>query len=135
MAYLGRAWVLQVLANGTWLTAGGIQTSDVSVGNTIVDTTSTKSGGWRQILADCGNQTVTMSGAGVFKNQLADQYLMQWAFDHSLNTMRMIQVDDGSAFSGLFMVSKLQYTGAYNGAKMYNVTLESSGGIAQEYTP
>lgn len=131
--YLGRSWLIKAFIGGQWVAVMGLQSTGVSINNTIVDTTSTRSGGWREILADCGNQALTITGAGVVKNAQAEQYIQNWAFDHTLNQIGAFQVEDGSSFYGSFMVSKLEYTGAYDGAKMYNMTLESSGTINPEY--
>ncbi len=124
----GRNFVLQVLS-GAYTTVMGAQTTGMTLGNVMVDTTSTQSGGWRQILSDCGNQTVTINSNGVFKGDFALALIQQYWENRSLQTYRIYFSDDGSHWDGMFLVSKLEYTGTYNGARMYNVTLESSGPI------
>lgn len=124
---LGRNFLLQVNTQSNYVTVMGLQTTGLSIGNTVVPITSTKSAGWREILGDCGNQTMSLTGTGVFKNDLGQQAVEQWAFSHALRSCRVIFEESGENFSGLFMVSKLEYNGTYNGAVMYNITLESSG--------
>jgi len=124
---LGRNFLLQVNTQGNYVTVMGLQTTGIKIGNTIVPITSTKSAGWREILADCGNQTITLTGTGVFKNDLGQQAVEQWSFSHTLHLCRVIFEESGENFSGLFMVSNLEYNGAHDGALLYNITLESSG--------
>ena len=131
MAYKGRNLILQMVEGGGWNTVMGLQNVTIAISNTVVDVTSTQSGGWRQILDDCGNQTITITGTGIFKGDSAQLAMERAAFSHALSSFRAVFFDadwsGGHDISGLFMVSKLEYAGAYNGADTYNVTLESSG--------
>lgn len=129
MAQLGRNFLIQLNISGGWNTVGGLRATAVNLGSVVVDTTSTRSGGWRQILNDCGNQTVTITGSGVFKNSTADQYIRSAFFNPNLQPLRVIQ-DDGHYYSGNFKVSKIQYQGAYNDTLLYDYTLESSGAVS-----
>lgn len=123
----GRNFVLQVWDGSQYLTIGGLQVNSIAISNVVVDATSHRSGGWRQILQDCGNQTITLTASGIWKGSNAESLIRQWVFDHSQHAMKALFTDNGEYFSGNFMVSKLEYTGTHNGARMYNVTLESSG--------
>lgn len=125
---LGRNLLIQLNITGGWNTVGGLKATGVLLGSVVVDTTSVRSGGWREILNDCGNQTVTITGSGVFKNTTADFYIRSAFFNPNLQPLRAIQ-DDGHYFNGNFKVSKIQYQGAYNDALLYDYTLESSGVI------
>lgn len=126
---LGRLFLIQV-SNGGWQTIGGMQATSAAFGNILVDATDTTSGGWRQILEDCGNQTLTISGSGIFKGSLGEQLLLDRILDHNFILMRAMFAD-GTYFQCNILVTKLEFTGAHNGARLYNMTLESTGAVTQ----
>src|SRR5665213_108591 len=124
----GRNFLLYVMSGGYNLVMGA-QTTGMTLGNVVVDTTSTQSGGWRTILSDCGNQTVTINCQGVFKGDFSLALIQEYWEHRSIQWYKILFADDESFWTGQFFVSKLEYTGTYNGARMYNVTLESSGPV------
>lgn len=124
---LGRNCVLQSWS-GAWYTVMGLQLVGLTSANTVVDATSTRSGGWRQILSDCGNQTVTITGSGIFKGDNGLMFIQAFNRNHSIQPYQLL-FPDGTWWTGSFMVSKLEYKGTFNGARTYDITLESSGQI------
>ena len=124
----GRNFLLQTYI-GAWIGLAGLQSTSIALAGVVVDTTSTKSSGWREILNDCGNQTCTITASGIFKSDEGVLATQGYVLSHTLNEFRIIFEDDGSNWVGQFYVSKMEYTGAYNGARMYSLTIESSGQI------
>jgi TP901-1 family phage major tail protein len=129
MAFLGRKFLLHLNITGNWVTVGGLKSTSMVFNSVVVDTTSTRSGGWREILNDFGNQSGTISGVGIFKNSVGEQYVRSAFFNPNLQPARIIQAD-GHYYSGNFKISKLEYAGEHSGAQTYNMTLESSGVVA-----
>jgi TP901-1 family phage major tail protein len=116
----------------TYSNLGGIKSTSFSIGNELVDITDMDSNGWRELLADAGVRSIKISGSGVFKGSANETLMLNRALDASLHVYEL-EDEGGDAFSGLFMVSSLEYSGEHNGARQYSVTLESSGVIT--YTP
>lgn len=134
-AQKGNAFVLKI-GNGatseTFATVGGMRTTSLAINNEIVDVTDKDSDGKRELLAAAGIQSMTVSGAGVFKDSASETSLRTAAQNQTINNYE-ITFADGDKYSGAFQVSSLSYDGEYNGARMYSLTLESSGTIT--YTP
>lgn len=130
-AQKGRSFVLKVgdgATSETFTTVGGMRTKSLAINNELVDITDDDSAGKRELLAAAGIQTVTVSGSGVFKDSASEETVRRNAKDQTIDNYR-IQFEDGSYFEGAFQISSLEYTGEYNGARMYSITLESSGDI------
>lgn len=130
-AQKGRSFVLKVGDGATaeaFTTVGGMRSTGITINNEPVDVTDKDSAGWREILAAAGGKTVSVSGAGVFKDSASEATMRTNILNQTLNNYR-VQFEDGSYFAGAFLVTALTYTGENNGAREYSLTLESSGAV------
>ena len=90
--------------------------------------TTKDSSGIRELLANGGVQTVSISGSGVFTDA-ASETTLKGAFGASDFHNFHVVIPDFGTYEGQFMLASLEYAGEYNGEVTYSVTLESSGSV------
>ena len=130
-AETGKAFILKVgdgATAETFTTVGGMRTTGLTINNEQVDITDKDSAGKRELLADAGVQTVSVSGSGVFKDSASEATIQTNCLAQTIDNYE-IAFADGDKFSGGFQIASLEYTGEYNGARLYSVSLESSGPV------
>jgi TP901-1 family phage major tail protein len=124
----GRDFLLKLFTAGSYQTVGGLRTNTLTVNNRAVDTSNKSSGEWRQLLANAGIRSLTLSAAGVFDDSTAEETLRAAAFaGTALNTQ--MTFGNGDSLTGNFLVSQYERLGEFDGAETYAVTLESAGAI------
>lgn len=129
-AQKGSALLLKIDdGTGTFTTVGGLRSTSISLNDEAVDVTTKDSNNFRELLANGGTQTISVSGSGVFTD-LASETALKDAFGASTFVTFQIIVPDFGTFEGQFMIATLEYAGEYNGEVTYSATLESSGEIA-----
>lgn len=110
-------------------TIGGLRSTSISLNEEAVDvTTKDSSGKYRELLAQGGIVTVSVSGSGVFTDSASETSLKDSFNASSFDNYQFIVPDFGT-FTGAFMVASLEYAGEYNGEVTYSVTFESAGSI------
>ena len=110
-------------------TIGGLRSTSISLNEEAVDvTTKDSSGKYRELLAQGGIVTVSVSGSGVFTDS-ASETSLNGSFNASSFDNYQFIVPDFGTFTGAFMVASLEYAGEYNGEVTYTVTFESAGSI------
>lgn len=115
--------------SGTFTTVGGLRSTSISMNDEAVDVTTKDSANVRELLANGGVQTVSISGSGVFTDA-ASETTLKAAFGASSFSDFQVIIPDFGTYEGAFMVASLEYAGEYNGEVTYSVTLESSGAIS-----
>lgn len=136
-AQKGRLFLLQVTDGTspvTYNTVGGLRATTLSVGNVVVDITSKDDAPWKTLLANAGDRSVTIGGAGIFKDSLSEELLNTWSLNGSINLMQIIR-ENGDKFMGSFQITKYEHMGNYNGAEEYSLTLDSSGIVTYTDAP
>lgn len=116
-------------ASDTYTTVGGLRSTGISMNDEAVDVTTKDSSGVRELLANGGIQTCSVSGSGVFTDAASETTLKN-AFGGSNFANFEIVIPDFGTYKGKFMVASLEYTGEHNGEATYSVTLENSGAFA-----
>ena len=130
-AQKGSAMLLKIGNGGspeTFTTVGGLRSTSITQNDEAVDVTTKDSSAKRQLLAQAGVQSLTVSGSGVFTDA-ASEATMRTDFGSSSFTNYQILVPDFGTYTGAFMISSLEYAGEFNGEVTYSVTLESAGDI------
>lgn len=128
----GRAFVLKIGDGATseaFTTIGGIRSTSFSLNGEPVEVTDKDSSGWRELLANAGVRTVSVSGSGVFKDTTAEETLRGKAFAQTIDNYQVVDGDAGDTFEGGFQVASYERTGEHNGEVQFSVTLESSGEV------
>jgi TP901-1 family phage major tail protein len=128
-AQKGSAFLLKIdTGSGTFATVGGLRSTGITMNDEAVDVTTKDSANVRELLANGGVQTVSVSGSGVFTDATSEATLRTAFGAASFKDFQVIIPDFGT-YEGSFMVASLEYAGEYNGEVTYSVTLESSGAI------
>jgi len=125
-AQKGSAMLLKVDISGTATTVAGLRSTSISMNDEAVDVTTKDSSGVRELLANGGVQTCSISGSGVFTDAASETTLKN-AFGGANFANFEVVIPDFGTYKGKFMVSSLEYTGEYNGEATYSVSLESTG--------
>ena len=116
-------------ASDTYTTIGGLRSTSISLNQETIDVTTKDSANARELLADAGVESVSISGSGVFTDVASEQTL-QGAFGGANIPNFEIIIPDLGTYQGKFQITTLEYAGEYNGEVTYSITLESSGAVA-----
>ena len=129
----GSAFLLKVGNGGAppiFSTVAGMRTTQLSVNGEAVNVTSKDSGGWRELLSGAGvrSVSVSVSGSGIFTGSAAEVRLKTNALGGMLDDYEL-SFESGERMRGRFLVTRLDYSGDYNGERAYTMALESSGPV------
>ena len=135
-AQKGSALLLKIGADATaaasadtYTTVGGLRSTGITMNDEAVDVTTKDSSGIRELLANGGVQTCSISGSGVFTDAASETTLKN-AFGGANFANFEVIIPNFGTYKGKFMVASLEYTGEYNGEATYSVSLENSGAFA-----
>lgn len=106
----------------------GLRTTQLSINGDLVAITSKDSGGWRELLSGAGTRSVSVSGAGVFTGSAAETRLRANALAGTIDDYQLV-FEGGEQMQGRFQLTRLDYSGDYNGERSYTLALESSGQV------
>jgi len=112
-----------------YATIAGLRTTQLSVNGEAVAITNKDSGGWRELLSGAGVRSVSVSGAGIFTGSDAELRMKNNALGGLVDAYEL-SFESGDNMRGQFLVTRLDYSGDYNGERNYTVSLESSGMVA-----
>src|ERR671916_1077663 len=127
----GSAFLLKVGNGGNpvvFSTVAGMRTTQMSVNGEAVNVTSKDSGGWRELLSGAGVRSVSVAGSGIFTGSAAEGRLKSNALAGLLDDYEL-SFESGERMRGKFLVTRLDYSGDYNGERNYTLSLESSGQV------
>lgn len=128
----GSAFLLKV-GNGAeppvFATVAGMRTTQLSVNGEAVNVTSKDSGGWRELLSGAGVRSVSVAGSGIFTGSIAEGRVKTNALAGIVDDYEL-SFESGERMRGRFLVTRLDYSGDYNGERNYTLSLESSGAVA-----
>lgn len=127
----GSAFLLKV-GNGAeppvFATVAGMRTTQMSVNGEAVNVTSKDSGGWRELLSGAGVRSVSVAASGIFTGSAAETRLKTNALAGQIDDYEL-SFESGERLRGRFLVTRLDYSGDYNGERNYALSLESSGPV------
>lgn len=129
-AQKGSAVLIKQTIGGTATTIGGLRSSSLTINEETVDVTNKDSSGNRELLADGGILSMSISGSGVFTDSTAEQSFRSAALGATTFQTFTFVIPDLGSYAGTFQVTSLEYAGEYNGEATYSFSLESSGAIA-----
>jgi len=128
----GSAFLLKV-GNGAqppvYATVAGMRTTQMSVNGEAVNVTSKDSGGWRELLSGAGVRSISVGASGIFTGSAAELRVKSNALA-GLTDDYELSFESGERLRGRFLVSRLDYSGDYNGERNYALNLESAGPVA-----
>jgi TP901-1 family phage major tail protein len=112
---------------GTFVTVGGLRSKSISLNAETVDVSdSDSSNKWRELLANAGMKSATITGSGVFKDSAGEEDIRGFFFAQTLEDYQFIVPDFGTV-EGPFQVTAIDYAGEYNAEATYSMTFESAG--------
>lgn len=128
----GSAFLLKV-GNGAeppvFATVAGMRTTQMSVNGEAVNVTSKDSGGWRELLSGAGVRSISVAASGIFTGSAAEIRIKSNALAGLIDDFEL-SFESGERLRGRFLVTRLDYSGDYNGERNYALSLESSGAVA-----
>ncbi|AGH51138.1 MULTISPECIES: phage major tail protein, TP901-1 family [Sphingomonas] len=127
----GSAFLLKIgdgAATPAFATVAGLRTTQMSINGEAVAITTKDSGGWRELLSGAGVRSVSVAGSGVFTGSAAESRLKANALAGMIDDYRL-SFEGGEQMQGRFLLTRLDYSGDYNGERTYTLALESSGPV------
>ena len=127
----GSAFLLKIgdgAANPQFTTVAGMRTTQMQINGEPVVVTHKGSGGWRELLSGAGVRSVSVAGSGIFTGSTAEGRLKRHALDGAIDEYR-VSFESGETVTGRFLVTRLDYSGDFNGERTYTLALESSGPV------
>ena len=127
----GSAFLLKVGNGGeppVFATVAGMRTTQMSVNGEAVNVTSKESGGWRELLSGAGVRSVSVAASGIFTGSAAETRVKANALAGLVDDYEL-SFESGERLRGRFLVTRLDYSGDYNGERNYALSLESSGAV------
>lgn len=127
----GRLFLLQIGDGGgseVFTTIGGIKAASIKLNAEQIDVTDMASNDWKELLANYGIRTVSISGSGVFKNDTFEQLIRTKFLALASWNYKLIDADS-HYYQGAFMIKSLEYKGSDKDAETYSITLESNGAV------
>ena len=127
----GSAFLLKVGNGGeipVFSTVAGMRTTQMSVNGEAVNVTSKDSGGWRELLSGAGVRSISVAASGIFTGSAAEIRVKSNALAGEVDDYEL-SFESGERLRGRFLVTRLDYSGDYNGERNYALSLESSGAV------
>ncbi|MEL7027680.1 MAG: phage major tail protein, TP901-1 family [Pseudomonadota bacterium] len=110
-------------------TVGGLRAKTISLNAETVDVTHSEStGAWRELLAGAGVRSASVTGAGVFRDDAADEAVRTAFFGQTIQNWQLVTPDFGT-IEGPFQIANLDYAGEFDGEMTHSLTLESAGAL------
>jgi TP901-1 family phage major tail protein len=128
----GSAFLLKIGDGSTppvFTTVAGLRTTMLTIAGELVTITNKDSGGWRELLSGAGTRSVSVAGSGVFTGSAAEARLKANALAGTIDDYQL-RFQSGETIQGRFLLTKLDYSGDFNGERSYTLALESSGQVA-----
>lgn len=114
-------------SSGNFETVAGLRATRVNFNAESVDVTSLESsGGWRELLGGAGVKSSSISGSGIFRDELVDERVRQVFFDGETPDFQVV-IPDFGIVEGPFQISSLEYAGTHDGEATYEMSLSSAG--------
>lgn len=128
-AQQGKDLLLKIDVSGAFHTVAGLRATRVSFNAETVDVTNAASSSrWRELLAGAGVRAATLSGSGVFLDDVSDDHLRTHFFNGTIPVFQAIIPDFGTV-QGPFQITALEYSGAFDGEAVYEISLASAGAL------
>jgi TP901-1 family phage major tail protein len=127
----GSAFLLKIgdgVSPPGFTTVAGLKTTQLSINGDAVAITNKGSGGWRELLSGAGVRSVSVAASGIFTGSSAEAQVRSLALTGALQDYEL-SFESGERMQGEFLVTRLEYTGDFNGERNYTLALESSGEV------
>lgn len=109
------------------LVIAGVRNKSLAWAGEAIDVTSDEDGGIRQLIEDYGQQQLTISGDGLFKDDTTFRDIALTAGTTGLLTDVVYEFADGSSISGDVLLTSYDEGAPHNDATTFSFTLEYTG--------
>lgn len=127
----GRNFKLKIHSGGspgTFTAIAGMQSRSLTINNEQVDITNDDTAPQRELLSGAGQKTLSVSASGIFKDDAAINLVEDLANASTDNSEEFqIVFENNDTYQGSFQITSFEYTGDYNGARQYNISMENLG--------
>ena len=130
-ALSGRDLLLKVDSGQGFVTCAGLRAKSLTLNARSVDVTDAGSAGWRELLPGAGLRSAEISGSGVFRSRGSDTTVRMAFFEASALDCQFLLPGFGR-IDGEFLVTRLRYSGTYDGEAAFEMTFASAGALAFE---
>lgn len=130
-AQRGKEMLLKIGDEGVpvqFTTIGGLRTKTLSFNAQAVDITHAESAGWRELLSAAGVRQASVSGNGVFLDDIAAALVRDVFFLDEIRIWQMI-IPDFGIIEGPFLLTNLDYAGEHRAEVSMSLALESAGSL------
>lgn len=124
--YLGNVMLLKIENTG-YLTIGASRNHTMSINNEVIDVSDKDSSRWADKLA-AGQRSVSISCEGWVSDD-AQFALIEAAAEGDTIVDLQLAYGNGKTATADFHVDSLEYTGEYNGAQGFSLTLSNDGEV------
>lgn len=105
----------------------GVRNKSLAWGGEPIDVTSDEDGGIRQLIEDYGQQQLTISGDGVYKDDTTFRDIALTTATTGLLTDVSYVFADGTSITGDVLLTSYEEGAPYNDATTFSFTLEYTG--------
>jgi predicted secreted protein len=109
------------------------RTADLSLSQEEVDVSTKATSGWKELGADMGLKSLTLSCEGVYNNTAVEIAVAERAVAGNVSEY-MIVSESGSYWKGPFFITEYARSGTYNDAETFSMTLSSAGVVTYANT-
>ncbi len=116
----------------TFTQVGGMRSTGMTINKEQVDITTKDDNDWRQLLAECGIKSMSISLSGAFSDETK---LNEMQAEVIAGTHKNYQITSarGDSFEGPFEIASMERSGEKGADEQYSITLESASDIT--FTP
>lgn len=122
----GRNFLLKIGTGTNATTVAAQRETSFEINGETVDITTKDSAGKRDLGAQFGKSSLSISARGVLTGVAASTTLAGYAEDRTLNAFTLAY-DNSKVITASFQVTKFSAAGSEGGEQTYELTLESSG--------
>jgi TP901-1 family phage major tail protein len=114
--------------NDNFVFIAGLRARTVGLTSGIIDVTDSDSNMWRHLLSSGGIKSCSISGDGIFKDEVSQKRIKTLFFNGLLEEWR-IGLPEYGTLEGVFQIVALRYNGRHDDALQFDITLESANEI------
>lgn len=108
----------------------GIRSRSLTLNRENVDVTNSDSPSmWRELLADAGVRSMSVSGNGVFKSTETEAAVVTHILTGTTHRNFQLVIPGLGTFAGPFHIASSELGGEYNGESTHSISLESAAAI------
>lgn len=118
----------------TFTQVGGVIATSMTIGNELVDVSTKDDSFWRQLLAACGAQTVSISISGRMTDETKLNEMQAQALANTHKNFQLVS-GFGDSFEAAFAIASFERSGDDKDAENFTATLENANDVVHTPAP